>query len=45
MAWVPELAITIPWAGHGFDAIFQGPSSQLALYYWERFMAYALANP
>ncbi len=39
------VSIKIPWAGHGFDAIFQGPGSQLALYYWERFMAYALANP
>jgi acetyl esterase/lipase len=39
------VAIRIPWAGHGFDAIFQGPGSQLALYYWERFMAYTLANP
>jgi acetyl esterase/lipase len=39
------VTITIPWAGHGFDAIFQGPSSQMSLYYWERFMAYVLANP
>ena len=39
------VTITIPWAGHGFDAIFAGPSSQIALYYWERFMAYVLANP
>lgn len=39
------VTISIPWAGHGFDAVFQGPSSQLALYYWERFMTYTLASP
>ncbi len=30
--------IEIPWAEHAFDAIFSGPSNQLALYYTERFL-------
>ncbi len=34
--------IEIPWANHAFDAIFNGPSNQLALYYTERFLAYCL---
>jgi acetyl esterase/lipase len=34
--------LEIPWAEHAFDAIFQGPSNQLALYYTERFLAWAL---
>lgn len=34
--------LEIPWADHAFDAVFQGPSSQLALYYTERFLAWAL---
>ncbi len=38
------VTIFIPWSGHGYDAIFQGPASQLSLYYWERFMGYALAG-
>jgi acetyl esterase/lipase len=37
--------ITIPWADHSFDAVFNGPSSQLSLYYIERFLAKALAAP
>jgi acetyl esterase/lipase len=37
--------LPLPWAGHGFDAIFQGLGSQVALYYWERFMGWALARP
>jgi acetyl esterase/lipase len=32
----------IPWAEHAFDAVFQGVSNQLALYYTERFLAWAL---
>jgi acetyl esterase/lipase len=32
--------LEIPWAEHAFDAVFRGPSSQLALYYTERFIAY-----
>jgi len=34
--------IEIPWAEHAFDAIFSGLSNQLALYYTERFLAWAL---
>ena len=36
--------IEIPWADHAFDAVFQGLSNQLALYYTERFIAGALLN-
>lgn len=39
----PTVYIEIPWANHAFDAIFNGPSNQLALYYTERFLAYSLA--
>lgn len=34
--------LEIPWAEHAFDEIFNGPSNQLALYYTERFLAWAL---
>jgi acetyl esterase/lipase len=34
--------LEIPWAEHAFDAVFQGFSNQLALYYTERFLAWAL---
>lgn len=34
--------IEIPWADHAFDAVFSGLSNQLALYYTERFLAWAL---
>jgi acetyl esterase/lipase len=34
--------IEIPWADHAFDAVFNGISNQLALYYTERFFAWAL---
>ncbi|MBD1849998.1 alpha/beta hydrolase [Leptolyngbya sp. FACHB-711] len=33
--------LEIPWAEHAFDAVFQGVSNQLALYYTERFLAWA----
>ncbi|MBD2256837.1 alpha/beta hydrolase [Pseudanabaena sp. FACHB-2040] len=36
------LYIKIPWADHAFDAVFNGPSSQLAIYYTERFLAQVL---
>jgi acetyl esterase/lipase len=36
--------IEIPWADHAFDAVFSGLSNQLALYYTERFLAWALLN-
>jgi acetyl esterase/lipase len=34
--------LEIPWADHGFDEVFQGPSNQLALYYTERFLSLLL---
>lgn len=34
--------LEIPWAEHAFDAVFNGPSSQLALFHTERFLAWAL---
>ena len=34
--------LEIPWAEHAFDTIFNGLSNQLALYYTERFLAWAL---
>jgi acetyl esterase/lipase len=36
--------IEIPWADHAFDAVFSGVSNQLALYYTERFLAWALVK-
>ncbi|WP_052055746.1 alpha/beta hydrolase [Myxosarcina sp. GI1] len=36
------ILLTIPWAEHAFDAVFKGVSNQLALYYTERFIAWAL---
>ena len=40
-AGTPVVYLEIPWAEHAFDAVFNGPSSQLALYYTERFVAWA----
>ncbi|MDZ7967818.1 MAG: alpha/beta hydrolase [Nostoc sp. DedSLP03] len=37
--------LEIPWAEHAFDAVFNGVSNQLALYYTERFLAWALFRP
>lgn len=37
-----SVLLEIPWAEHAFDAIFSGPSNQLALYYTERFLAWTL---
>jgi acetyl esterase/lipase len=34
--------LEIPWAQHSFDSIFSGVSNQLALYYTERFIAWAV---
>jgi acetyl esterase/lipase len=31
--------LEIPWAEHAFDEVFNGPSTQLALFYTERFLA------
>jgi acetyl esterase/lipase len=36
--------LEIPWADHAFDTVFNGISSQLALYYTERFLAWALLS-
>ncbi|MGK7915603.1 MAG: alpha/beta hydrolase fold domain-containing protein [Prochloraceae cyanobacterium] len=36
--------LEIPWAEHAFDAVFCGVSNQLALYYTERFLAWALKS-
>jgi acetyl esterase/lipase len=33
--------IEIPWADHAFDSVFNGVSNQFALYYTERFLAWA----
>ncbi|HIK19429.1 MAG TPA: alpha/beta hydrolase [Leptolyngbyaceae cyanobacterium M33_DOE_097] len=35
--WLP-----IPWAEHAFDAVFRGLGNQVALFYTERFLAWAL---
>ncbi|MEG4805922.1 alpha/beta hydrolase [Microcoleus sp. F8-D3] len=40
----PAILLEIPWAEHAFDAVFNGPSNQLALYYTERFLAHALKS-
>jgi acetyl esterase/lipase len=37
-----SVLLEVPWAEHGFDAVSGGPSAQLALYYTERFLAWAL---
>ena len=34
--------LEIPWAEHAFDTVFNGVSNQFALYYTERFLAWAL---
>jgi acetyl esterase/lipase len=39
-----SIYLEIPWAEHAFDAVFNGPSSQLALYHTERFLAWALTT-
>jgi acetyl esterase/lipase len=38
------ILLEIPWAEHAFDAVFNGVSNQLALYYTERFLAYFLKS-
>ena len=37
-----SVLLEIPWAEHAFDALPNGLSSQMALYYTERFFAWAL---
>jgi acetyl esterase/lipase len=39
-----SVLLEIPWAEHAFDSIFNGPSNQLALYYTEQFLAWALRS-
>ena len=38
----PSVLLNMPWADHAFDAISFGPSSQIALYYTQRFLAEVL---
>lgn len=38
------IMLEIPWAEHAFDAVFNGVSNQLALYYTERFLAHTLKS-
>jgi acetyl esterase/lipase len=38
------ILIKIPWAEHSFDSVFAGMSNQIALYYTERFLAWALGR-
>ena len=38
------LFVTIPWAGHGFDYVFQAYGGQISTYYIERFMALELGG-
>lgn len=37
--------LEIPWAEHGFDAVPNGPSGQLSLYYTQRFLSWAFDRP
>jgi acetyl esterase/lipase len=37
-----SVLLEIPWAEHAFDALPNGLSGQIALYYTERFLAWAL---
>ncbi len=39
------LLLVLPWGNHGFDQIAYGPSIQMTLYYMERFIAWAIAEP
>lgn len=43
-AGATSVFLEIPWAEHAFDAIPNGPSAQLSLYYTERFLAWALTR-
>jgi acetyl esterase/lipase len=36
---VPHYFLRLPWATHGFDYNFSGPSGQLSTYAVERFLA------
>ena len=43
-AGATSVFLEIPWAEHAFDAISNGPSGQLSLYYTEQFLAWALTR-
>ena len=43
-AGATSVFLEIPWAEHAFDTVPNGPSGQLALYYTERFLAWALTR-
>jgi acetyl esterase/lipase len=43
-AGATSVFLQIPWAEHAFDAIPNGLSGQLSLYYTERFLAWALTR-
>jgi acetyl esterase/lipase len=43
-AGATSVFLDIPWAEHAFDLVPFGPGGQLALYYTERFLAWALAR-
>ncbi|MBI3264608.1 MAG: alpha/beta hydrolase [Acidobacteria bacterium] len=43
-AGATSVLLEIPWAEHAFDAIPNGPSGQLSLYYTEQFLAWALTR-
>jgi acetyl esterase/lipase len=36
--------LELPWADHAFDEVFSGPSSQISMYYIERFLARVMAS-
>jgi acetyl esterase/lipase len=38
----PFVFLEIPWADHAFDAVFNGVSNQLVLYYTERFVGWVM---
>lgn len=40
----PRLLVELPWAAHGFDANFAGPSGQISTYAVERFLASVIKN-
>jgi acetyl esterase/lipase len=44
-AGATSILLKLPWAEHAFDAITNGPSGQLSLYYTERFLAWSLLRP
>jgi acetyl esterase/lipase len=40
----PVILLKLPWADHAFDVVFHGVSNQLALYYIEQFLVWALGR-